>query len=89
MSARHPASQLARHLVQLATRAANRQNNKQKIASQLYLNRSVCRGSHICARILADSCGLSIKAAIHVAAYYSASGGRRKRGMELGKEEVV
>ena len=32
---------------------------------------------------------LSIKAAIHVAAYYSASGGRRKTGMELGKEEVV
>ena len=71
MSARHPASQLARHLVQLATRVANRQNNK-----------------HV-TRILADSCGLSIKAAIHVAAYYSASGGRRKRGMELGKEEVV
>ena len=79
MSARHPASQLARHLAQLATRAANRSNK----------NRSVCRGSHIWARILADSCGLSIKAAIYVAAYYSASGGHRKRGMELGKEEVV
>ena len=78
MSARHPASQLARHLAQLATRVANRQNKKQKIASQF-----------IVTRILPDSCGLRIKAAIHVAAYYSASGGRYKIGMELGKEEVV
>ena len=28
MNARHPASQLARHLAQLATRAANRSNRK-------------------------------------------------------------